>query len=71
MVWRCIGDRLVDGLEGLEGLEGLRDEWGLDGLDGLDGLEGLALEGRPCGLALEVVMNLKRRSDGKGEWWGE
>ena len=57
MVWRCIGDRWVDGLEGLEGL---RDEWGLDGLeglDGLDGLEGLALEGamslraRPCGLA--------------------
>lgn len=74
MAWRCIGDRWVDGLEGLEGLEGWRDEWGLDGvegLEGLDGLEGLALEGRPRGVALEGVMSLKRRSDGKGEWWGE
>ena len=26
---------------------------GVDGLDGLEGLEGLALEGRPCGMALE------------------
>lgn len=33
MVWRCIGDRWVDGLDGLEGLEGL---------EGLDELEGLA-----------------------------
>nr|DAR00162.1 MAG TPA: hypothetical protein [Caudoviricetes sp.] len=31
MVWRCIGDRWVDGVDGLDGLgglEGWRDEWG-------------------------------------------
>ena len=45
MVWRCIGDRWVDGLGGLEGLDGLgglegwRDEWGAGWA------RGLALEG--------------------------
>ena len=63
MVWRCIGDRWVDGLGGLEGLDGLgglegwRDEWGagwarglaLEGLEGWRDEKALGWKGRMVG----------------------